>query len=198
MEAMQSMRPFVEVSAGLRSLAVELTRVANDLRLLASGPRAGLAEITIPAIAPGSSIMPGKVNPSMLEMMNMVCYQVIGCDLALVGAAQAGQLELNVMMPVVAFNLQLMIEIMGNAVEQVRTRCIEGIKAEERRTREQAEKSLSLAIVLSPLVGYARAAEIAREALRRDKTIGDIAVEKGILDKKKAAKLLDPKRLTGS
>ena len=196
MEAMQSMRPFVEVSAGLRSLAVELNRIANDLRLLASGPRTGLAEITIPAIAPGSSIMPGKVNPSMLEMMNMVCYQVMGCDLALVGAAQAGQLELNVMMPVVAFNLHLMIEIMGNAVDQVRTKCIAGIKADERRSRERAEKSLSLATALSPLIGYARAAEIAREALRRDKTIREIAVEKGILNKRQAAKLFDLKKLT--
>ncbi len=196
MEAMQSMRPFVEVSAALRGLAIELNRIANDLRLLASGPRTGLAEITIPAIAPGSSIMPGKVNPSMLEMMNMVCYQVMGCDLALCGAAQAGQLELNVMMPIVAFNLHLMIEIMGNAVEQVRTKCVERIKADEKRCREYAEKSLGLATALSPIVGYARAAEIAREALKRDKTIRAITREKGILDPAEAEKLLDLRKLT--
>ena len=196
MEAMQSLRPFVEVSAALRGLAVELNRIANDLRLLASGPRTGLAEISIPAIAPGSSIMPGKVNPSMLEMMNMVCYQVIGCDLALAGAAQAGQLELNVMMPVVAFNLHLMIEIMGNAVEQVRTKCVEGIRVDERRCREYAEKSLGLATALSPLLGYARAAEIAREAWKRDRTIRAIAGEKGILNRAEAERLFDLNKLT--
>jgi aspartate ammonia-lyase len=196
MEAMQSMRPFVEVSAALRGLAVELNRVANDLRLLASGPRTGLAEITIPAIAPGSSIMPGKVNPSMLEMLNMVCYQVIGCDLALCGAAQAGQLELNVMMPVVAFNLHLMIEVMGNSMERVRTKCVEGIRADEKRCREYAENSLGLATALSPKLGYARAAEIAREAMKRGKTIRAIAREKGILDRAEAGVLLDLKKLT--
>jgi len=196
MEAMQSLRPFVEVSAALRGLAVELGRVANDLRLLASGPRTGLAEITVPAIAPGSSIMPGKVNPSLLEMLNMVCYQVIGCDLALCGAAQAGQLELNVMMPVVAFNLHLMIEIMGNAVEQVRTKCVKGIRADEKRCREYAENSMGLATALSPKLGYARAAEIAREALSRGKTIRAVAMAKGILNRAEAERLLDLKRLT--
>jgi len=191
MEAMQSMRPFVEVSAALRGLAVELNRIANDLRLLASGPRTGLGEITVPAVAPGSSIMPGKVNPSMLEMMNMVCYQVIGCDLAVCAASQAGQLELNVMMPVIGFNLHLMIEIMGNAIEQVRTKCIEGIRANKERCLEYAEKSLGLATALSPKLGYARTAEIAREALRGDKTIRDIALDKGILTRATAERLLD-------
>jgi aspartate ammonia-lyase len=196
MEAMQSMRPFVEVSAALRGLAIELTRIANDLRLLASGPRTGIGEITVPAIAPGSSIMPGKVNPSMLEMMNMVCYQVMGCDLAVCAASQAGQLELNVMMPVIGFNLHLMIEIMGNAIEQVRKRCVEGIKADEERCLEYAEKSLGLATALSPKLGYAHTAEIAREALKRDKTIRTIAVEKGILTRTTAERLLDLKKLT--
>lgn len=196
MEAMQSMRPFVEVSAALRGLAVELNRLANDLRLLASGPRTGLGEITVPAVAPGSSIMPGKVNPSMLEMMNMVCYQVMGCDLALCGAAQAGQLELNVMMPVVAFNLQLMIEIMGNALELVKTKCLEGIRANKERCLEYAEKSLGLAAALSPKLGYARTAEIAREALKTDKTVRTIAVEKEILTRTAAERLLNLKKLT--
>ena len=196
MEAMQSMRPFVEVSAALRGLAVELNRIANDLRLLASGPRTGLGEITVPPVAPGSSIMPGKVNPSMLEMMNMVCYQVLGCDLAVCAASQAGQLELNVMMPVIGFNLHLMIEIMGNAIEQVKKRCVEGIKADEERCLEYAEKSLGLATALSPKLGYARTAEIAREALKRDKTIRAIAMEKGILARATAERMLDLKKLT--
>jgi aspartate ammonia-lyase len=196
MEAMQSMRPFVEVSAALRGLAIEFNRIANDLRLLASGPRTGLAEIAVPAVAPGSSIMPGKVNPSMLEMVNMVCYQVLGCDLALCGAAQAGQLELNVMMPVIAFNLHLMIEIMGNAVDQVGKKCVLGIRADGTRCREYAERSLGLATVLSPLLGYARTAEVAREALRRDKTIRAVALEKGILTRAQAERLLDLEELT--
>ncbi|MFZ2052822.1 MAG: aspartate ammonia-lyase [Candidatus Aminicenantales bacterium] len=196
MEAMQSMRPFVEVSAALRGLAVEMTRIANDLRLLASGPRTGLAEITVPAVAPGSSIMPGKINPSMLEMLNMVCYQVIGGDLALCAAAGAGQLELNVMMPVVAFNLHLMIEIMGNALEQVRTKCIDGIRADAERCRAYAEKSPSLAAALSPKIGYARAAALARKALERGKTISGIAVEEDILSPPAAARLFNLERLT--
>jgi aspartate ammonia-lyase len=196
MEAMQSLRPFVELSAALRGLAVELNRIANDLRLLASGPRTGLAEITVPAVATGSSIMPGKVNPSMLEMMNMVCYQVMGCDLALCQAAQAGQLELNVMMPVVAFNLHFMIEIMGNAVEQVGTKCVEGIQADEKRCRDYAERSLGLAAALSPMLGYNRAAEVTREALKRDQTIRAMAMEKRILNRAQAERLLDLKKLT--
>jgi aspartate ammonia-lyase len=196
MEAMQSMRPFVEVSAALRGLAVELNRIANDLRLLASGPRTGLGEITVPAVAPGSSIMPGKVNPSMLEMLNMVSFQVMGCDLAVCAASQAGQLELNVMMPVIGFNLHLMIEIMGNAIEQVRTKCIEGIRANKERCLEYAERSLGLATALSPELGYAQTAEIVREALKRGKTVRDIAVEKGILTLTAAQQLLDLKKLT--
>jgi aspartate ammonia-lyase len=196
MEAMQSMRPFVEVSAALRGLAIEINRIANDLRLLASGPRTGLAEIAVPAVAPGSSIMPGKVNPSMLEMVNMVCYQVLGCDLALCGAAQAGQLELNVMMPVIAFNLHLMIEIMGNAVDQVGKKCVLGIQADGTRCREYSERSLGLATALSPLLGYARTAEVAREALRRGKTIRAVALEKGILTRAQAERLLDLEKLT--
>jgi aspartate ammonia-lyase len=192
MEAMQSMRPFVEVSAALRGLAVELTRIANDLRLLASGPRTGLAEMTVPAVAPGSSIMPGKVNPSMLEMLNMVCYQVMGCDQALWAAASAGQLELNVMMPVIAFNLHLMIEILGNALEQVRIRCIEGIKADAGRCREYAEKSLGLAAALSHMMGYDRAASLARKALEQGKTIREMAVRERLLKPQEAARLLSP------
>jgi aspartate ammonia-lyase len=141
--------------------------------------------------------MPGKVNPSMLEMMNMVCYQVMGCDLAVCAASQAGQLELNVMMPVVAFNLHLMIEITGNAIEQVRKKCVAGITADKVRCLEYAEKSLGLATVLSPKLGYAQTAEIAREALKRDKTIRDIVLEKEILRRMMAGWLLDLKRLAG-
>ncbi len=195
-EAMQSMRPFVEVSAALRNLAGELNRIANDLRLLASGPRAGLAEISLPEVAPGSSIMPQKVNPSMLEMLNMVCYQVMGCDLTVSQAAQAGQLELNVMMPVISFNLHLMIGIMADALHQVRMKCLRGIKADAARCREYAERTLGLATVLSPRLGYARAADIAAQALKKGKTIREIAEEKGILTAAELEQLFDLEHLT--
>jgi len=185
-----------EVSAALRNLAQEMNRIANDLRLLSSGPKTGLAEIVLPAVAPGSSMMPGKVNPSMLEMMNMVCYQVIGCDLAISGAVQAGQLELNVMMPVVAFNLHFMIQIMGNALQAVKEKCIEGITANEERCRMYAEKSLGLATALSPHIGYARAAQVAQESLESGRAFTEIVLEKGWISQKGLKEILDPKRIT--
>ncbi len=195
-ESMQSLRPFVEVSAALRTLAVELTRIANDLRLLYSGPRTGLGEIKVPAVAPGSSIMPGKVNPSMLEMTNMVCYQVMGCDQAVAAAAQAGQLELNVMMPVVSFNLGFMIEILGNAVRELTRRCIAGITAEAARCRDYAERSLGLATAVSPRLGYALASELAREAEKRNLTIRQILEETGDLSPGLVREILDLEKLS--
>ena len=195
-ESMQSMRPMAEVSGGLRNLALELTRIANDLRLLSSGPKTGLAEIQLPAIAPGSSAMPGKVNPSMLEMLNMVCYQVMGCDLAVSGAVQAGQLELNVMMPVIAFNLCFMIDILGHAMTEVKKRCIDGIQANVDRCLHYAEESLALATALSPHIGYAQAAEVAKEAYRTGKSIAEITEEKGLLSREKLKVILDPKNMT--
>lgn len=195
-EAMQSLRPMAEVSAALRNLAQEVNRIANDLRLLSSGPKTGLAEIFLPAVAPGSSMMPGKVNPSMLEMMNMVCYQVIGCDQAISGAVQAGQLELNVMMPVVAFNLHFMIQIMGNALKAVKEKCIEGITANEERCQMYAEKSLGLVTALSPHIGYARAAQVAQESMESGRTLTEIVLEKGWISQKKLKEILDPKRMT--
>jgi aspartate ammonia-lyase len=195
-ESMQSLRPFVEVSAALRTLTVELTRIANDLRLLYSGPRTGLGEIKVPAVAPGSSIMPGKVNPSMLEMTNMVCYQVMGCDQAVAAAAQAGQLELNVMMPVVSFNLGFMIEILGNAVRELTRRCIAGITAEAARCRDYAERSLGLATAVSPRIGYALASELAREAEKRNLTIRQILEETGDLSPGQVREILDLEKLS--
>jgi aspartate ammonia-lyase len=196
-ETMQSMRPFAEVSSALRNLCLELNRIANDLRLLSSGPRTGLAEIVLPPVAPGSSIMPGKVNPSMLEMLNMVCYQVIGCDTAVSGAVQAGQLELNVMVPVIAFNLHFMIRILGNALREVRSRCIEGIRADPERCRKYAEESIGLMTALSPHLGYAAASEIAREAVARGISLVDVIVERGLYSEDELSRLLDPGRMTG-
>jgi len=195
-EAMQSLRPMTEVSAALRNLAVETGRIANDLRLLASGPRTGFSEIELPAVAPGSSIMPGKINPSMLEMMNMVCYQVIGCDQVVCSAAQAGQLELNVMMPVVAYNLLFMIEIFGRALGQLDKKCIRGIKPNIDRCREYATKSLGMATALSAYMGYAGASEIAKESLRSGKPLVDLIREKKLFTEKQIEEILNPMKMT--
>jgi len=195
-EAMQSLRPFAGLSASLRNLALELNRISNDLRLLASGPRTGLGEISLPAVAPGSSIMPGKANPSMLEMLNQVCYQVMGCDLAVSAAVQAGQLELNVMMPVVSFNLLFMIDILANAIRQAAARAVDGIEANEERCRAFANASPGLATALSPLIGYAAAAEIAQESVRTGKSIVAIVKERGLLDDAALDRVLDPLVMT--
>jgi aspartate ammonia-lyase len=195
-EAMQSMRPMAEVSAGLRNLAIEMTRIANDLRLLSSGPKTGLAEITLPAVAPGSSMMPGKVNPSMLEMLNMVCYQVFGSDLVISGAAQAGQLELNVMMPIIAFNLDFMISILANALKEINSRCIQGIVANSERCRAYAEQSMGIVTALSPYIGYLKSAEVAKEALIEGKNLVEVMEIKGYLDKESIEAILDPWKMT--
>ena len=195
-EAMQSMRPFTEVSAALRNLAVEMIRISNDLRLLASGPKTGLAEISLPPVAPGSSIMPGKVNPSMLEMINMVCFQVMGCDQAVCLAAQAGQMELNVMMPVIAFNLCFMIEILTNALRQLDELCIQGIRADRERCLDYARRSMGLATALNPFLGYEKAAEVAKQALETGRSLPEIILERGLLTEKELAEILDPTNMT--
>jgi aspartate ammonia-lyase len=190
-EAMQSQSALAEVSGALRNLALELIRIANDLRLLSSGPKTGLAEITVPPIVPGSSIMPGKINPSILEMLNMVCFQVIGNDLAVSMAVQAGQLELNVMMPLMAFDVLFSIDILTNAVRQTRTRCIDGIQANVEICRRHAEASLGLATVLNPVIGYPRASEIVKIALREGKTLVEVIREEGFLSEEEIRKILD-------
>ncbi len=184
-EAMQSLRPMVELSSAVRNLAQDLIRISNDIRLLGSGPKTGLSEINLPAVQPGSSIMPGKVNPVMMEMMDMVCFQVIGCDTTVLMAAQAGQLELNVMMPVVAFNLLHEIEILKNAIDVYIGFCVAGITANEARCREYAEASMSIVTVLNPHIGYAKAAEIAKEYLASGKSIRHIVLEKKLLTPEK-------------
>ncbi len=195
-EAMQSQRPVAEVSAALRNFAVDLGRICNDLRLLSSGPTTGLAEIHLPDTAPGSSIMPGKVNPSIPEMVNMVCFQVFGCDQTIAMAGHAGQLELNVMMPVMAFNLNFMIEILGNAAVQLRSRCVEGITANAAVCRRYAERSLGLATALNPHIGYAHAAEVTKIALKQGKTILQVIREKRILTDAQIKRIMDPLRMT--
>jgi aspartate ammonia-lyase len=195
-EAMQSLRTFVELSGSVRNLAQDLIRIANDLRLLSSGPKTGMGEIVLPPVQPGSSIMPGKVNPVMAEMLDMVCFQIIGCDMTIIMSAQAGQLELNVMVPVVAFNLLHELEILKNAVRVFNRFCISGIQANEERCRSLAEASTSLVTVLNPYIGYTAAAEIAKEHLASGKSISRIVLERGLLSKDLLDKILDVRTMT--
>ncbi len=196
-EGIQNVNPALELSASLRGISITLTKIANDIRLLSSGPRTGFAEIMLPAVQPGSSIMPGKVNPVMAEMLNMVCFQVMGNDTAIAYAMQASQLELNVMMPLIAYNLLFSIEILSNGVNAFTGKCVNGIRADTKRCREYAEATLAMATALNPVIGYASAAEVSGDAYRTGKTVRQIAVEKGILKEKEAARILDPQRLTG-
>lgn len=195
-EAMQSQRPIAEVSSALKNLALELTRICNDLRLLSSGPTTGLAEILLPGLSAGSSIMPGKVNPSMPEMLNMVCFQVMGNDLTLSMAVQAGQLELNVMMPVMAFDLMFSIEILKNGISVFNEKCVKGITADRDRCRRYAEMSMSLVTALNPIIGYGKAAEIVKEALASGKTIVETIKARNILTPDQLNQVLDFKSLT--
>ena len=195
-EAMQSQRPVAEVSSALKNLALELTRICNDLRLLASGPTTGFAEIFLPAAQAGSSIMPGKVNPSFPEMLNMVCFQVMGNDLTISMAVQAGQLELNVMMPVMGFNLLFSIEILKTAIHAFTDGCVKGITADRERCRRYAEMSMSLVTALNPIIGYAKAAEIVKEAMSSGKTIVETIKLRNILSPEKLDEVLNLKALT--
>jgi aspartate ammonia-lyase len=190
-EAMQSMGPFVRLSGELKTLATDLIRICNDLRLLASGPNTGLAEISLPAVQPGSSIMPGKVNPVMAEMTTMVCFQVIGNDTAIAVAAQAGQLELNTMMPVIAFSLLMSESLLTSSVRTLTEKCIKGIAANEARCSWYAEHSIALVTALNPLIGYSRAAELARLAISSGKTIREVMVRSGLYTAEEADRLID-------
>lgn len=196
-EAMQSMAPFVGVSGALRNLALDMTRIANDLRLLASGPRTGLAEIELPPVQPGSSIMPGKVNPVLAEMLNMVCYHVIGNDTTVAMASQAGQLELNVMMPIIAHDLLEALTVFRNALDAFAVKCVRGITADAERCREYAEKSLSLITALNPHVGYLRAAEIAKEMLKTKRGAREVTRELGLMDDTHLDEVLDLEDMSG-
>jgi fumarate hydratase class II len=177
-ESMQSMADMTAFSASIRTLAVTLTRIANDIRLLSSGPSTGLAEIRIPAVQPGSSIMPGKVNPVMAEMLNMAMYHVIGDDTAVMLASQAGQLELNVMMPVIAHNLFEMMQVTIGAVSAFTERCVSGIEADEQRTLELLERNAIVVTALNPLIGYSAGAELVKEAIASNRSVRELAVEK--------------------
>ncbi|MFN3743019.1 MAG: aspartate ammonia-lyase [Anaerolineales bacterium] len=177
-ESMQSMADFVDFSASIRTLAVTLTRIANDLRLLASGPSTGLDEIRLPAVQPGSSIMPGKVNPVMAEMLNQAMFHVIGCDVTVMMAAQAGQLELNVMMPILAHNLFEMMQVTIGAVRAFTERAVKGITANREKAEGWLAKNAIVVTALNPLIGYAQGAALVKEALARHASIREVAIEK--------------------
>ncbi|MGZ7078181.1 MAG: aspartate ammonia-lyase [Thermoanaerobaculia bacterium] len=196
-EAMQSQLPVAAVSAALRNVALELTRITNDLRLLASGPQTGLAEIILPSVQPGSSIMPGKVNPSMLECMNQVCFHIIGGATAIDYASQAGQLELNVMMPLMAFEITLSIEILKNYLPVFVDKCIRGIEADRKRCEAYYISSPSLATALNPLIGYTRAAALAKESAKSGTPIPQLLREKKLLSEEEIARIFTPEFLAG-
>ncbi len=195
-EAMQSMQPFMEISSAINNFAIDMTKITNDLRLLASGPTTGFAEIIMPAVQPGSSIMPGKVNPSMAEMMNQVLFQVMGNNHTVMMCSQAGQLELNVMMPVMIFNIVWMIEILKNALKAFDDKCVSGLIADEKKCRDYAEKSISIVTALNPIIGYSRAAEIAKEAMKTHRSIMDVIRSRNIMPEKELNKVLDLMKLT--
>ena len=192
----QSMGDVLAYSSAVRRLAIELGKIASDLRLLSMGPRAGLSEITLPAVQPGSSIMPGKVNPSVPEMVNQVCFQVLGCDTTIALACEAGQLELNVMMPVIAWNALHAATILRQAMRVLRTRTVDGITANEARARELLDRSTAAATALSPYIGYAATAEIAKESVRTGKSIRDLVLERGLLDAARLDEILSVDAMT--
>jgi aspartate ammonia-lyase len=192
----QSMGDVVAYSGAMRRLSVELGKIASDLRLLSMGPRAGLSEIALPAVQPGSSIMPGKVNPSIPEMVNQVCFQVIGCDVTICTAAEAGQLELNVMMPVIAWNGLHASAILRQAMNTLRIRSVDGIEADAERCRELLERGTAVATALSPYIGYAATAEVAKESVRTGKPIRQIVLERGLLDAKQLDAILSVEAMT--
>jgi len=194
--AMNSNLALSVASSALRNLALELIRISNDLRLLSSGPNTGFAEIVLPALQPGSSIMPGKINPVMGELTAMVCFQAVGADLATAMAVQAGQLELNVMMPTMAWNVLHAAEILKNTMRVLAEKCVDGITANEARCRYYANATVAIAAALNPYIGYAAAAEIAKESVKTGRTVTEIALGRKLLDEKLLREILDPYRMT--
>lgn len=195
-QLMQSMGDAAAFSGALRGLAIDVSKIASDLRLMASGPRTGLDEITLPAVQPGSSMMPGKINPSIPEMVNQVCFQVIGCDTTVTLAAEHGQLELNVMMPVIAHNILLSMQILTNALDVFTTRCVAGIEANTVMCAYWVERSAALATALMPQIGYAAAADLAKRSVAEGVLIRDLVRREGVLPPDDVDVILDLRRLT--
>jgi fumarate hydratase class II len=197
-EAQAARDAVVFLSGALRTYAIALTKIANDIRWLGSGPRCGLGELHLPEVQPGSSIMPGKVNPVIAESLLMVCAQVIGHDATISWGASAGVLELNMMMPVIAYDLLESIELLAAASRNFAERCIAGLEANESRLRDTIEQSLALATALTPEIGYERAAALAHAAYESGRTIREVAEEQSGIPREKLAELLDPKKMVGA
>ncbi len=195
-EIAQSTADFADYSSALKNLALDLIKIANDLRLLASGPRVGFNEILLPAVQPGSSIMPGKVNPVIAECANMVCFQVMGNDVAVSMASQASQLQLNVMMPVIIYNILFSSKILTNMMNTLAEKCVDGIMANRAQCQAYFEKTLGLATALNPIIGYAAAAEVVKESVKTDTPILKMIEKKGILTEKEIKKYFDLHKLT--
>lgn len=195
-EATQDTGVFVQLSGVLKRIAVKLSKTANDLRLLSSGPRAGLGEINLPAVQPGSSIMPGKVNPVIPEMVNQVAFEVIGNDITVSMAAQAGQLQLNVMEPIIAYALFNSLTHLRNACRTFAVRCVRGITANRDRMRELVERSIGIVTALNPYIGYENASEIAKEALATGRGVYELVLEHGLLSKEELDNILRPENMT--
>lgn len=194
-EAMSSMGPAAELSGACRETATELGRISQDIRMLSSGPTTGLAEIRLPELQPGSSIMPGKVNPVIPEMVNMVCYQVMGLDTTVILAASGGQFQLNVMMPVIAHNLFWELTLLKTTCEHLAIKCIRGITADEDRCRQYLERNAQIATALNPVIGYLKAAEVVKEWGKTGRSIRDIVIEKGFLTQEEVEKILSPEAI---
>jgi aspartate ammonia-lyase len=195
-DATQNTDAYIAVSGALKVCMLNMSKIANDLRLMTSGPRDGLAEITLPARQPGSSIMPGKVNPVMAEVVNQVAFQVMGNDLTICLASEAGQFELNVMEPVLVFNLLQSISIMTNVFGVFRTYCIEGITANEAQLKEYVERSVGVITAINPHVGYETAARLAREAILTGKPVRELCIAQNVLSREQLERILDPYEMT--
>jgi fumarate hydratase class II len=195
-ESMQSMQDAVFFSAALRNTAQDLSRIASDLRMLSSGPTTGLAELTCPPVQPGSSIMPGKVNPVLAEMLNQAMFHIMGCDLTVMLAGQAGQLELNVMMPIISHNLNEMMQVMIGSVDAFTDRLVVGLTVNKERAEGWLAKNPILVTALNSRIGYLKGAEVAKKSLAENRPILDIVVELGYLTREEAAELLDARKMT--
>jgi len=195
-EAQGAQDALVEASSALKAAAVSLMKIANDVRWLGSGPRCGIGEIKLPAVQPGSSIMPGKVNPVIAESLLQVCAQVIGNDAAVTVGGLSGNFELNVMMPVMAHNLLESISLLARAVSNFTEKCLQGLEADEERCAEMIEKSLAMCTALSPKIGYEAAAQIAKEAYQTGRTVREVAREKKLMPEEELHKILDPASMT--
>src|SRR6185295_2450841 len=186
----------VETSGALKTIACSLTKIANDIRLLGSGPRCGIGEIVLPDLQPGSSIMPGKVNPVMPEMLTMVAAQVIGCDAAIAAGGLQGHFELNTFKPLIAYNLLFAMQILSSGCRAFADKCVAGLEANRERCEELIEKSLMMCTALAPKIGYDASAKLAQEAYKTGKTVRELAREKKLLSEKELNELLDARKMT--